>query len=584
MYEYPGIMRSSIKRKLLIELFAFFMIISFVMVGISYYRQREIIILSFVHIAKIQASFFQKKQNEIFSFFNSSNSPTSNTIQNLSVISFQTQLDLIPESYKVIKKSFLTDGKVIKENNYYKIEVLMSNQYQNLTKINENTIEINSIIYEAIKKVHKGQIVTTESYTNSFGKFLTVLIPIFNSNNSVIAIYGVDVNVSEMNDTLFSYLFQIISMGFVLLILFLFVIWKRFNLILKPLKKLKEISENISKGNLYFEFNYNLNNEIGTIFQSIQLLTNQMKSYLEKIRRAGKLMSESGSVLLENSTESIDQSKDITDLVTKLNSVIQEQIIGLDENKISMEQVSLALHRIATVSAGVNDSASNSFITAEQGEKNLKKLFSEMNLVQESVHNSGSIAIDLDNSSNQIGKIVESITQIASQTNLLALNAAIEAARAGDQGKGFAVVANEVSKLADKSTQSAKQISKMLAEIRERIQNLVISVQKTEITMAHGLNTIHLAEANFSEIVELARSVSEQIGDVSVSVEEISASSDKLISSMDQNLIISHDLSSTSKEIVGSSEMQLIAMHQIESRAKSLSEYSIELENIAKNF
>jgi methyl-accepting chemotaxis protein len=327
-----------------------------------------------------------------------------------------------------------------------------------------------------------------------------------------------------------------------------------------------------------------LNNEIGTIFQSIQLLTNQMKSYLEKIRRAGKLMSESGSVLLENSTESIDQSKDITDLVTKLNSVIQEQIIGLDENKISMEQVSLALHRIATVSAGVNDSASNSFITAEQGEKNLKKLFSEMNLVQESVHNSGSIAIDLDNSSNQIGKIVESITQIASQTNLLALNAAIEAARAGDQGKGFAVVANEVSKLADKSTQSAKQISKMLAEIRERIQNLVISVQKTEITMAHGLNTIHLAEANFSEIVELARSVSEQIGDVSVSVEEISASSDKLISSMDQNLIISHDLSSTSKEIVGSSEMQLIAMHQIESRAKSLSEYSIELENIAKNF
>lgn len=574
-------MRNSIKRKLLLELFALFLLISFVMVGVSYYHQRKIIILSFVHIAKIQASYFQKNQNELILFFSQFDSEKNKNIESSTLSAFNTQMNLIPDSYNVVKQSFLTDGILIKNSKSQKIKVLRSIQ-KNI--LDEKIMDINNILSNAILLAKEGQIVTTESYSNNQGKFITVLIPIYNNKNTVIAIYGIDVNVSEMNDTLFSYLFQIISMGFILLTLFIFIIWKRFNLILQPLKKLKEISENISKGNFYYEFNYILENEIGTIFQSIQLLTNQMKSYLEKIRRAGKLMSESGSVLLENSSESIEQSKDITEQVNKLNSVIQEQISGLDENKLSMETVSLALHRIATVSASVNSSASNSFFTAEQGEKNLKKLFSEMNLVQESVHNSGSIAIDLDNSSNQIGKIVESITQIASQTNLLALNAAIEAARAGDQGKGFAVVADEVSKLADKSTQSAKQISKMLAEIKERIQNLVISVQKTEVTMTHGLNTIHLAEKNFSEIVDLARSVSEQIGDVSASVEEISASSDELISSMNQNLIISNDLSLTSKEIVGSSEMQLIAMHQIESRAKSLSEYSIELENIVKNF
>jgi methyl-accepting chemotaxis protein len=145
-------------------------------------------------------------------------------------------------------------------------------------------------------------------------------------------------------------------------------------------------------------------------------------------------------------------------------------------------------------------------------------------------------------------------------------------------------VADEVSKLADKSTQSAKLISSMLAEIRSKIQNLVNSVQETEETMINGIKTIHSAELNFKDIVDLAKSVSEQIADVSASVEEISASSDELISSMEQNLAISNEISDTTKEISGSSEMQLIAMHQIENKAKSLGDHSSELENIVKNF
>ncbi|WP_439144921.1 methyl-accepting chemotaxis protein, partial [Vogesella mureinivorans] len=75
----------------------------------------------------------------------------------------------------------------------------------------------------------------------------------------------------------------------------------------------------------------------------------------------------------------------------------------------------------------------------------------------------------LGESSQQIGKIVTSISQIAAQTNLLALNATIEAARAGEQGQGFAVVAEEVRKLAERSGSATEEISEIVEQIRSEI-------------------------------------------------------------------------------------------------------------------
>jgi len=114
--------------------------------------------------------------------------------------------------------------------------------------------------------------------------------------------------------------------------------------------------------------------------------------------------------------------------------------------------------------------------------------------MESSTKNAGVVVSDLQQSSEDIGNIVDIIDDFADQTNLLALNATIEAARAGDAGRGFAVVANEVKGLATQTASATSRIRGEVDAIRKKVSQVVVAIEQVSLIIGQvSLNTTGIA-------------------------------------------------------------------------------------------
>lgn len=208
---------------------------------------------------------------------------------------------------------------------------------------------------------------------------------------------------------------------------------------------------------------------------------------------------------------------------------------AVEQSSVSISETSSHTETVAERVASARSSTDKAIQVMGQTVEQMKDIAARIDSASTNVS-------DLKTSSREIGGIVNVIQEIAEQTNLLALNAAIEAARAGEQGRGFAVVADEVRKLAERATNSTKEIGQLILDMQNGVDASVTSMEsatqitRTSMTLVGETETAlaRIGKESF-EVDESVRSIALALKEQNTAIRQVAVSVEKIAQMTERN-------------------------------------------------
>ncbi|MDG6778132.1 methyl-accepting chemotaxis protein [Thiomicrorhabdus sp. zzn3] len=227
--------------------------------------------------------------------------------------------------------------------------------------------------------------------------------------------------------------------------------------IVQPLNEAMSVLMEIEQGNLTKTVNGDYKGQLGDFKQTVNNTVAKLSAVINETTQASQIVSQGAQEVAQGAMD--------------LSSRVQEQAAAIEETSATMEEITSSVKNNAQYAKEAAQVVRTVQGQSNTGSKVMGQTIEAMNAIQESSH--------------KISDIVTLIDGIAFQTNLLALNAAVEAARAGEHGRGFAVVAGEVRSLSQKSADAAKEISTLISESVERIdQGTKLASESSEVLSA----------------------------------------------------------------------------------------------------
>ncbi|MCI8648265.1 MAG: HAMP domain-containing protein [Firmicutes bacterium] len=227
---------------------------------------------------------------------------------------------------------------------------------------------------------------------------------------------------------------------------------------------------------------------------------------------------------------------------------------GAVEQASSVEELAA---RISEISGQVKDTADGAQKVREQAHNAGKGLSVCNQQMQDMVGAMGKI----QSSSEEIGKIIKTIEDIAFQTNILALNAAVEAARAGAAGKGFAVVADEVRNLASKSAEASQNTARLITHSTEAVETGTGIAKHTADTLAQVVAYIDSMVGSIDQISAVSGEQSDAVSQVNEGVNQISAVVQSNSATAEESAAASQELSAEAANLKQLVDQFTLAQH-----------------------
>jgi methyl-accepting chemotaxis protein len=455
-------------------------------------------------------------------------------------------------------------------------------------------------IEQANQTVLQGKTFQCTSYSPALKEDLHMFMESFKIGNSgktwTIMLGSADSYIMrEVNQiTRFTIILAVISIVVAAVIVY-FVLQSTTRPIVKVADTLKDISE--GEGDLTRSIAVHSKDEVGDLAVYFNKTLEKIKSLVLLIKKQSHVLSDIGTDLSSNMTETAAAVNEITANIQSIKGRVINQSASVTETNATMEQVVTNINKlnshvekqsnnISQASSAIEEmvanisSVTNTLINNAANVKNLKEA-SEVgrNGLQE-------VASDIQEISRESEGLLEInsvMENIASQTNLLSMNAAIEAAHAGEAGKGFAVVADEIRKLAESSSEQSKTIGTVLKKIAESIGKITKStdnVLKKFEAIDSGVKTVSDQEDNIRNAMEEQGEGSKQIlqstGGLNEITQQVKTGSVEMLEGSKEVINESQNLEKVTQEITGGMNEMASGADQINAAIHNVNEMTIK--------
>ncbi|MGQ9843419.1 MAG: methyl-accepting chemotaxis protein [Spirochaetota bacterium] len=322
---------------------------------------------------------------------------------------------------------------------------------------------------------------------------------------------------------------------------------------LEPLVQAREVISIAAKGDLTQHLDIIKGDEVGILATSVNILIEKLRVAISQIIHISDELASSSTQMSQAITSFTDNVQNEASTVEEISATIEEISAGMENvaRRADSQNQSLSSligllknlsHTIQRVADTMNDSVKQVEIIADKSHEGSQSL-NQMNTTMQV----------LAKSSDDMKNIIKIINDISEQINLLSLNAAIEAARAGDFGRGFAVVADEISKLADQTAQSIKEIDTL--------------IKQNSAEMGKGSQNINQAIQTIGYVINGVKDISQHIEQVALEMKEQLS-----INARVQGMI--SDVQTGSEQIKHATEEQRVAIMEISRSISSINELS----------
>ncbi|MCI8292793.1 MAG: HAMP domain-containing protein [Hespellia sp.] len=404
-------------------------------------------------------------------------------------------------------------------------------------------------------------------------------VELYNSLNSAfndIIVYNTEGSDDATEESLFLYRTATILMAAVIIAIILVGVFFSFviiRLIKLPISEIENAAIRMAEGDLDVEISYTSKDEMGVLAEQVRRLIHKLQVIIDDENKFLAKMA-AGDFTVDTICEEEYTggfypllisfrgiAEKLNDTMLQINQSSAQVSSGSEQvsngaqalSQGATEQASSVQELAATINE-ISEKVKQNADNAQQANVKASSVSMEMNVSNEKMQQMIQAMDDISNCSNEIGKIIKTIEDIAFQTNILALNAAVEAARAGAAGKGFAVVADEVRNLASKSAEASKNTSVLIENSLKAVENGTQIADETAQSLFEAVNGVNEMTGIIGQISEASSIQADSIAQVTTGIDQISSVVQTNSATAQESAAASEELSSQSqlmKNLVG---------------------------------